>query len=324
MTAGDPAPEKTRAAPPFRTRTWALFASGSPRAVILRRGPKRHHRLILWNLENDTFELGQWMKGIVHLCDLTPDAGKLLYWAAQYHSPDRTRRRITFSPDYDPATVPLEKTARKRLLRKRKVPAYLRSAVITATSRRLGETWTAISTPPYFSALAFWPAFGTWTGRGYFAGPCDIALFETADGMTPVENVPFPSAIRLHAVSYRDGYRPSARVPIHAPHDLAMAGGRIMPAQATAELWRAIEDKLPAWLAARPPDPEAYPPHWRQSIDWMSADGADLLVSAEGCIFRVPDGVRSGPHNLAEPRLLIDLTPMRFQTIAPSLSAMSW
>ena len=41
---------------PYRTRTSVLFASHAPRAVILRRGPRSRHRLIVWNTNDDTFE----------------------------------------------------------------------------------------------------------------------------------------------------------------------------------------------------------------------------------------------------------------------------
>lgn len=64
-----------------------LFAAKAPKAVILRRGPRSHFHMIAWDVETDTFHRGQWMRGLVRLCDLSPDGTKLLYWAAQYHRP---------------------------------------------------------------------------------------------------------------------------------------------------------------------------------------------------------------------------------------------
>ena len=66
---------------PYRTRTSVLFAARAPKAVILRRGPRVHYQLILWNTARDTFEPGQWMRGNVRLADLSPSGDKLLYFA---------------------------------------------------------------------------------------------------------------------------------------------------------------------------------------------------------------------------------------------------
>jgi hypothetical protein len=36
------------------------------------------------------------------------------------------------------------------------------------TNPQIGDSWTAISKPPYFTALALWPGSGSWEGGGYF------------------------------------------------------------------------------------------------------------------------------------------------------------
>lgn len=59
--------------PCYRTRIDVLFAAETRRAVILRRGPKIHYQFIAWDLSNETFTCGQWMKGLVRLHDLSPD-----------------------------------------------------------------------------------------------------------------------------------------------------------------------------------------------------------------------------------------------------------
>lgn len=38
------------------------------------------------------------------------------------------------------------------------------------------ETWTAVSRPPYFTALALWPKGDAWGGGGLFLGPREIGL----------------------------------------------------------------------------------------------------------------------------------------------------
>src|SRR5215510_14560896 len=39
-----------------------------------------------------------------------------------------------------------------------------------------GETWTAISKPPYLTALALWPVGGSWYGGGYFRDNNTVCL----------------------------------------------------------------------------------------------------------------------------------------------------
>lgn len=40
----------------------------------------------------------------------------------------------------------------------------------------IGDAWTAISRPPYFTALALWPNIGTWYGGGAFTSERDVML----------------------------------------------------------------------------------------------------------------------------------------------------
>ncbi len=51
------------------------------KVVILRRGPSRYVRCILWDRNTDTFEDGQWIKGSIKAedCDLTADGKHLLF-----------------------------------------------------------------------------------------------------------------------------------------------------------------------------------------------------------------------------------------------------
>ncbi len=98
-------------------------ARNSSRAVILRKGPSKLYRMILWDRDSDRFEDGQWLKARVYeeRCDLSPDGAHFLYFALD----GRWQREAEGS-------------------------------------------WTAISKPPYFTALALFPQGDTWGGGGYF------------------------------------------------------------------------------------------------------------------------------------------------------------
>jgi hypothetical protein len=61
---------------PHQIRLYLFHAAEVPKTVILRRGPRRLHRLILWHRDEDRFEDGQWIKADVapDRCALSPDA----------------------------------------------------------------------------------------------------------------------------------------------------------------------------------------------------------------------------------------------------------
>lgn len=70
-----------RTEPMIRLRLF--FARDAARAVILRQGPSKVSRLILWDRDTDRFEDGQWLKHKVYpdACDLSPDGRHFLYFA---------------------------------------------------------------------------------------------------------------------------------------------------------------------------------------------------------------------------------------------------
>lgn len=71
-----------------------LFARQAPLAVILRTGPVRATRMILWDTDRDTFTDGQWVRHKIYAprCDLSPDGRYLIYFAYRHH--DRTGRHL--------------------------------------------------------------------------------------------------------------------------------------------------------------------------------------------------------------------------------------
>src|SRR5439155_1621456 len=59
-----------------------------------------------------------------------------------------------------------------------------------ATYRPPLKSWTAISRPPWFTAIALWPKGDGWNGGGYFVGPHEIHLDHF-----PGEDAPHPEFI---------------------------------------------------------------------------------------------------------------------------------
>lgn len=104
-------------------RLHLFFAQDNDRAVILRQGPSKVFRLILWHRDTDRFEDGQWLKHKVYVerCDLSPDGRHFIYFALDG-----------------------------------------RWGSVTEGS------YTAISHPPYFTAISLFPQGDTWGGGGVF------------------------------------------------------------------------------------------------------------------------------------------------------------
>lgn len=87
-------------------------------AVILRRGPTKWVRLLLWDTFTDKLEAGSWFRGRIHenSCSISPD-GKLFSYLAAKHQGSHGEDDC--------------------------------------------DSWTAISRPPWLTAIAFWPQHGT-------------------------------------------------------------------------------------------------------------------------------------------------------------------
>jgi hypothetical protein len=68
--------------PPDPARVHIILARKADTAIIIRRGPSKSVCTIGWNLRNDTFQLGQWLKGRIYerRCDLSPDGKHFIYF----------------------------------------------------------------------------------------------------------------------------------------------------------------------------------------------------------------------------------------------------
>lgn len=280
-----------------RTRLSVLFAAAAPKAVILRRGPRTYWRLINWDLETDTFTPGQWMRGLIKLCDLSPSGDKLIYWAAQHHAsgPRRDSRRSLTSRPFDPLTAPASKPPRPG----RRIPRYMRGVyrMPKQAPARLGTTWTAISTPPYFTALAFWPAFGHWTGGGLFQTDRRILVMEPATRMVPIENVPIPKYMDIECW-------------FGSGHGLNRSARRASEGES---LWSG-------------PFSEALTGGGAKWVEFVHADAdGDLLFACDGCVYRLPKWKDVDPPDfLRMARRLADFRDMTFEGIAAPPHAMQW
>lgn len=81
-------------------RIHVLLARDAPYSVIIRRGPSKQVCTVGWNLENDTFSMGQWLKGRIYplRSDLSPDGKHLIYFAADFGDAIRSWTAISQAP----------------------------------------------------------------------------------------------------------------------------------------------------------------------------------------------------------------------------------
>lgn len=139
-------------------RLHVILARSASFGVVFRRGPSKRVLLIGWSTSDDTFELGQWLKGRIYerRCDLSPSGDLFLYFAANYRRPHRS--------------------------------------------------WTAISRPPFLTALALWPKGDGWGGGGHFISSAKIALNHRSAEMVLAKGFSLPKWLAVQQFGKRPGW----------------------------------------------------------------------------------------------------------------------
>ena len=135
-------------------RLFGLLARASPVGVLFRRGPSHWVRLIKWHTDSDTFEFGQWFHGRIYerRCDLSPNGKLLIYFASKFNK--RTLEDLPTSLERLDARI---------------------SGETVNLDGHYTYAWTAVSKPPWLTALALWPKGDCWHGGGLFES--DTALW---------------------------------------------------------------------------------------------------------------------------------------------------
>lgn len=122
-------------------RISGIIAAEANVAVVFRRGPSRHTLQLLWDMDSDVVTPGQWIKAKVYTkrCDISADGRYLVGAFLDYSS-----TRANWSGFH--------------------------------LERWQTSGWTAISRPPYFTALALWFSGGAWNGGGMWTGPKSLRI----------------------------------------------------------------------------------------------------------------------------------------------------
>jgi hypothetical protein len=205
-----------------------------------------------------------------------------------------------------------------------------------ASFRKPLYSWTAISRPPYLTALAVWPKGDTWNGGGQFATEHDIVLNHPRGQAEPDPGRPAPK-VRIVQYATARGEDDTVYWPL-----LERNGWRRRPAEAwpreAFEVWARprVRSKLTlemavvgvrrrpgAWYRVeyRIVDERRQSEEWLGLLDWADWDHAGHLVFARaGCLFRRPV-VRGRP---GAPVQLADFSALAFEPVVAPEWARSW
>ena len=157
------------AKPPARLH--AILARRGANAVVFRRGPSDKVAVVGWDRSNDTFTLGQWLRGRIYplRCDLSPSGKHLIYFAAKYGRENPVEKLVREELKKRFKTVDLWRVdhrllaqAEDELRRKKEFQKLEKSGDYHDCS------WTAISRSPYLKALSIWWNGTGWNGGGLF------------------------------------------------------------------------------------------------------------------------------------------------------------
>lgn len=210
------------------------------------------------------------------------------------------------------------------------------------------QSWTAVSRPPFLTALTLWPNLGAWGGGGLFESERVIAL-NSALGVQPAEGFGVPPDVRVVPIARwagrgEDDPIRSVRMKRDGwtPEDAGVAGEyqrdeRYKWKYTRPECWRkslgplVLERRLLGvgelngpWHAHehRVLDREGHVVLDLGRSDWADWSRSDeLLFTRGGQAYRVPCRRDGTP---GEPEALIDLRGLRFEEAPPPREALDW
>lgn len=217
------------------------------------------------------------------------------------------------------------------------------------------QSWTAVSRPPYLTALALWPKGDAWGGGGLFEGQNELLLNHGDPHGALADGFRVPASFKVSRPPQagrgedapifsrrmqRDGWtlvQPAGALQRKANARVAYRYGQ-------PEIWEkvsadgrrrrrlrlytdGVHERGGAWYVRR-----AELPASREGasvdlgrIDWVdwSREG-DLLLAREGKIHRLPRASLDAPDPWTAARELVDLSGLTFETREAPAEALRW
>jgi len=224
-----------------------------------------------------------------------------------------------------------------------------------ASFRKPLYSWTAISRPPYLTALALWPKGDCWGGGGLFDKHNHLRLNHGPDAMKIADGFAFPHKLEVkplgdHSGGGEDAPIMAMRLARHGWIEAAQAHETAFHKKNEAFLWtacppvtrqrrldrdsvgglslrtqlHAIGERQGRWYVetADVADSAGRILFDFGRIDWADLDhNGDVLYAKNGCLFRL-----ANPSKIAgaAPVLVADLNGMTFEPMAAPDWAQSW
>lgn len=225
-----------------------------------------------------------------------------------------------------------------------------------ASYRGPWRTWTAISRPPYLTALAAWPKGDAWGGGGLFHDNHSLELNHWPDAemhLAPGYSLPRDFNVGpLGPASGRGEDDPISSMRAHRDGWSMMSPGHSSKfGFGAAYKWRidpptvlekpldsshrvvlrtnlhGIGERDGSWYAqtGRLAHTSTSDQLELGRVDWADVDhNGDLLFAREGCLFRLPLRDIGSLKAPGAPKLIADLNDLRFETVPPPRVAQQW
>lgn len=210
-------------------------------------------------------------------------------------------------------------------------------------------SWTAVSRPPFLTALALWPKGDCWGGGGLFKNERSLLLNHRPDEMGLEEGFRLPGKLTLEAFGERPGWgedEPILSTRLGRDGWLLKQKGRCQENKFGSRVWVEYPEPIVwtkgrgAWtleqriLGIKERDGPWYliehrvvGPEGEVMLDLGRSDWADwsrsgeLLYAKAGRLYRVRLDPRGGPGATEE---LIDLRDLRFEQVEAPPEAKLW
>ena len=221
-----------------------------------------------------------------------------------------------------------------------------------ASWRRPYGSWTAISRPPYLTALALWPKGDAWGGGGLYQGEHTILLDHRAEEMVLAPEFTLPKKIRVRPLGAQSGtggegidyallqangwqlvdYGERIKHPLKAKVWIEYLRPElwIKRKRVKGRIWelrmmfRGIGERDGPWYLI---DYEVVSKNnllQLEKTDWADwAYDGDLLFARNGRVFRLGFG-REGLLPVDQAKCLIDLNGQKFAECRAPASALKW
>jgi hypothetical protein len=216
------------------------------------------------------------------------------------------------------------------------------------------QTWTAVSRPPYLTALALWPKGDAWGGGGLFKNQRELLLNHAANQRKLADGFSIPQTFEIGALpragSGEDGPIASVRLQregwslVQTARAVTRSKKGLSYKFEPPEIWAkpcpnarvrrvlrmctdGIYERGGPWYVRRfelqggPHDPLVD----LGRADWGDWDASgDLLLARDGKIHRVPRASVAVPNPWTKARVLIDLSPLTFEPRQAPPEATRW